>query len=191
MAWIKINVDFANDYGVVVKNPDAGYNIVMTVQSTEAVSFRINTDSNYESLITASDVIHVGWWYHLAGVYNGTDMIIYINGESNASVPQWGNIESSTAPVLVGRRRIGDDRFFEGVIDEVKIYNRSLSAAEVMEQYSGTTSEEYHKADTNNDNQIDMPELMAFIARWKANATDVSKPEVEEARGIWFCGGGC
>jgi len=47
-----------------------------------------------------------------------------------------------------------------------------------------------HKADTNSDNLIDMPELMAFIARWKANATEVSKPEVEEARAIWFGGGG-
>ena len=47
----------------------------------------------------------------------------------------------------------------------------------------------HHKADTNNDNSIDMPELMAFIARWKANATDVSKAEVEDARGIWFGGG--
>jgi len=35
-----------------------------------------------------------------------------------------------------------------------------------------------------------MPELMAFIARWKTNATDVSKAEVEEARNIWFSGGG-
>ena len=49
----------------------------------------------------------------------------------------------------------------------------------------------YHKADTNNDNIINMPELMAFISRWKANATVVSKAEVEEARGIWFGGGGC
>ena len=35
-----------------------------------------------------------------------------------------------------------------------------------------------------------MPELMAFIARWKADARDVSKAEVEEARSIWFGGGG-
>ena len=49
----------------------------------------------------------------------------------------------------------------------------------------------YHKADTNNDNQIDMPELMAFISRWKANSIDVSKAEVEDARNIWFGGGGC
>ncbi len=47
-----------------------------------------------------------------------------------------------------------------------------------------------HKADANNDNLIDMLERMAFIARWKADANDVSKAEVEEARGIWFGRGG-
>jgi len=35
-----------------------------------------------------------------------------------------------------------------------------------------------------------MPELMSFIARWKADSNDVNKTEVEEARNIWFGGGG-
>ena len=47
-----------------------------------------------------------------------------------------------------------------------------------------------HEADTDNDGVIDMPELMAIIARWKANSTDISKAEVEEARGVWYGGGG-
>ncbi|RLJ01151.1 MAG: hypothetical protein DRP06_00180 [Candidatus Aenigmatarchaeota archaeon] len=46
-----------------------------------------------------------------------------------------------------------------------------------------------HKADTNHDNLIDMPELMSFIARWKADSNEVNKSEVEEARNIWFSGG--
>ncbi|RLJ00663.1 MAG: hypothetical protein DRP06_01595 [Candidatus Aenigmatarchaeota archaeon] len=46
-----------------------------------------------------------------------------------------------------------------------------------------------HKADTNSDGLIDMPELMSFIARWKADSNDVNKTEVEEARNIWFGGG--
>ncbi|MEA1924241.1 MAG: hypothetical protein U9M95_00070 [Candidatus Altiarchaeota archaeon] len=45
-----------------------------------------------------------------------------------------------------------------------------------------------HKADLNDDGLINMPELMVFIARWKA-CDGVSKEEVEEARGIWFSGG--
>jgi len=54
--------------------------------------------------------------------------------------------------------------------------------------YPITLSEGGHKADLNDDGSISMPELIAFIARWKAN-DDVTKAEVEEARGIWFSGG--
>ena len=61
---------------------------------------------------------------------------------------------------------------------------------------NGTASEGYpvtfggggHNADLNDDGIINMPELMAFIARWKAG-DGVSKTEVEEARDIWFTGG--
>ncbi|MEA1924432.1 MAG: hypothetical protein U9M95_01030 [Candidatus Altiarchaeota archaeon] len=46
-----------------------------------------------------------------------------------------------------------------------------------------------HKADINDDGVISMPELMLFISRWKAD-DGVSKAEVEQARDIWFTGGG-
>ncbi|MEA1924606.1 MAG: hypothetical protein U9M95_01925 [Candidatus Altiarchaeota archaeon] len=46
----------------------------------------------------------------------------------------------------------------------------------------------YHQADLNDDGVINMPELMVYIARWKAD-NGVSRKEVEEARGIWFSGG--
>ncbi|MEA1924242.1 MAG: fibronectin type III domain-containing protein, partial [Candidatus Altiarchaeota archaeon] len=45
-----------------------------------------------------------------------------------------------------------------------------------------------HKADINDDSVISMRELIAFIARWKAN-DGVSKAEVLAARDIWFTGG--
>jgi len=46
----------------------------------------------------------------------------------------------------------------------------------------------YHQADTNQDSVINMPELIAFIARWKTG-DGVTKQEVEGARNIWFSGG--
>ncbi|MEA1924607.1 MAG: choice-of-anchor Q domain-containing protein, partial [Candidatus Altiarchaeota archaeon] len=46
-----------------------------------------------------------------------------------------------------------------------------------------------HKADINDDGVINMHELIAFIARWKA-CDGVTRAEVEEARDIWFAGGG-
>ncbi|MEA1924238.1 MAG: hypothetical protein U9M95_00055 [Candidatus Altiarchaeota archaeon] len=56
------------------------------------------------------------------------------------------------------------------------------------DDFNITFSVDGHKADINDDRVIDMPELMLFIARWKAN-DGVTKAEVEEVKDIWFGGG--
>jgi len=65
------------------------------------------------------------------------------------------------------------------VVDE----NRTVS-----EGYPITVSVDGHKADLNDDGLINIPELMAFIDRWKAS-DGVTKTEVLDARDIWFSGG--
>ncbi|MEA1925078.1 MAG: hypothetical protein U9M95_04340 [Candidatus Altiarchaeota archaeon] len=56
------------------------------------------------------------------------------------------------------------------------------------DDFNITFSVDGHKADINSDGIINTPELMLFIARWKAG-DGVTKTEVEEARGVWFSGG--
>ncbi|MEA1924542.1 MAG: DUF4091 domain-containing protein [Candidatus Altiarchaeota archaeon] len=56
------------------------------------------------------------------------------------------------------------------------------------ENIAGLISLGEHQADLNSDGIINMPELIAFISRWKAG-DGITKSEVEEARGIWFSGG--
>ncbi|MEA1925079.1 MAG: hypothetical protein U9M95_04345 [Candidatus Altiarchaeota archaeon] len=58
----------------------------------------------------------------------------------------------------------------------------------VSEGYPVTFSVERHRADLNDDGVINMPELMIFIARWKAG-DGITRSEVLEARDIWFSGG--
>ena len=77
-------------------------------------------------------------WYHITGVYNGTTNI-YINGIYEAIAV------TSLAPIVNTQNvHIGggytDTRFFNGSIDEVRIYNRALSASEVAGLYNGTKS---------------------------------------------------
>ncbi|MEA1924240.1 MAG: hypothetical protein U9M95_00065 [Candidatus Altiarchaeota archaeon] len=56
------------------------------------------------------------------------------------------------------------------------------------EDFNISFSVDGHKADLNDDGVINMPELISFIARWKA-CDGVTKQEVEEVRDIWFGGG--
>jgi len=65
----------------------------------------------------------VGTWVHLAGVYDGTNWILYRNGEQLAS------LTDSTGAVVVGgdwalgARGDGSERFFDGMIDDARVYN--------------------------------------------------------------------
>jgi hypothetical protein len=74
----------------------------------------------------------VNSWSHLALTYNGTVARLYVDG---AQVSQ-ANISGGPIQTSTGALRIGGNapwgEYFHGLIDEVRIYNRALSAAEIQ-----------------------------------------------------------
>ena len=70
-------------------------------------------------------------WTHLATTYDGAFQRIYINGALAASRAQSGSIAVSNGALRVGGNTSWADEFFEGAIDEVRVYNRALTDAEI------------------------------------------------------------
>jgi hypothetical protein len=70
-------------------------------------------------------------WTHLATTYDGAVQRIYVDGILAASGAQTGSIAVSSGPLRIGGNSSWPDEFFAGVLDEVRIYNRALSAAEI------------------------------------------------------------
>ena len=71
-----------------------------------------------------------GQWAHLAVTYNGAQIVLYVNGVAISTKAQTGNIVASNNPLQIG----GDydfGQYFNGIIDEVRVYNRALTAAEI------------------------------------------------------------
>ncbi len=68
-------------------------------------------------------------WAHIACSHDGETLLCYLNGEETDSTPM-GAITGSPTPVLIGQDGWGSN--WLGAIDEVMIYNRSLSAGEVQ-----------------------------------------------------------
>ena len=66
-------------------------------------------------------------WAHLAATYDGVTMRLYVNGVQVASRAQTGAIATSTNPLQIGGDSIYG-QYFAGLIDEVRVYNRALSA---------------------------------------------------------------
>ncbi|MAU34058.1 hypothetical protein CMN23_02935 [Candidatus Saccharibacteria bacterium] len=90
------------------------------------------TDSN----VTTSEIIPLNQWTHLVGVYDGSTRTIYRNGEvlvSNAKTGPISNYAGLTCQI--GSVKDVSDRYFRGSIDDVRIFDRALPAAEIQALY--------------------------------------------------------
>ncbi|MEK7786755.1 MAG: Ig-like domain-containing protein, partial [Chloroflexota bacterium] len=79
----------------------------------------------------AGDIVP-GAWYHFAGVYDGTNATIYVNGVAKGTVVNAGTLATTDPnPVWFGRNSGGTDSF-AGMLDEVRIWNVARTAAELQ-----------------------------------------------------------
>jgi hypothetical protein len=133
-AWVKPNQD-TGTFTIISNEDSAGTTgTIMRVQTAGQIRCTIsNTASTFGSSIVS------GKWSHVACVYDGANIITYIDGVSVGSASLTGSItyaNSNTEPWRIGRR--GSDAFplhYDGSIDEVRIYNRALTASEMKQLY--------------------------------------------------------
>jgi hypothetical protein len=99
-----------------------------------------NTDGNRPSgnVFAAGDhelrgtsALPLNTWTHLAATYNGSTLILFVNGSQVASTPVTGTIVGGTGPLKMGGNAIWGE-WFNGLIDEVRVYDRARTAAEIQ-----------------------------------------------------------
>ena len=75
-------------------------------------------------------------WYFVVATFDGKLACIYVDGKlaASAKTPSAG-IASNNSGITIGDNQEGGSRFLNGVIDEVKIYDRALTAAEVATHF--------------------------------------------------------
>lgn len=89
----------------------------------------INTGADVNLYGTAQ--VPLNTWTHLAATYNGATLRLYVNGTQAATRALTGLIPTSISPLRIGGNAIWGE-YFAGRIDEVRIYNRELTAAEIQ-----------------------------------------------------------
>jgi len=135
--WFKADDFGVSDARLISKATDvaeqAHYFMLSTFNNT--LRFRLKTaDGNTATLIAGSGSLKTQTWYHAAAVYNGSSMKIYLNGQEIGSISKSGSLATSNnTPVWIGNNPLFADRAFDGNIDEVRIYNRALSASEIQD----------------------------------------------------------
>ena len=111
---------------VIFKPLDAADDVDYVLQG---VSKNVETPSTAVSSsptnLFGSPVLPLNTWSHLAATYDGANLKLYVNGVQAASAAQTGAIGASSQPLSIGTNWVG-------MIDEMRIYNRALSASEIL-----------------------------------------------------------
>ena len=130
--------------------------------------FLVITDGTSGTQVQVTgDAIIDSIWYHIVATYDGQFLKLYQNGSLIDSINYSDGIFQSDEPVYIGVYN-GTDYFFNGIIDDIRIYNRPLSFGEVYSLYTeGPPFNPINLNATPGNHQI--------VLTWSANSeTDMS-----------------
>lgn len=130
-AWVlpeEIKTQFIMVKGTNVNGPNAAPYSLST-SGTEDYIFSTRPDGQ---LVQARDGSYTtGEWILMTGVKEGSSMKLYINGVFLAEEIAEGELVDNTSSLIIGTRLQLPSSTFKGAIDDIRIYNRALSAVEV------------------------------------------------------------
>lgn len=141
-AWAKSSSPTWNTYGWIVsgdRSSDANGYIIHPNAGEKSVEFFVSVGGIwYSTIYTPADIMK---WHHYAMTFDGTMLKAFVDGVQADSVQVAGEISYAPVPSEV---RFGSDdccggRYGYGFIDEVRIWERALSASEVKQVYDTTT----------------------------------------------------
>ena len=129
--WIKWNIDpLTGDLwtAIINKGNDNQYRLQHN-QTNTLFEFAIRNPNNRFVYSTTSPV--QGQWYFVVGTYDGTDLKIYVNGEHENTLNTIGGPINIRPEDFRIASRSSNDRYFNGIIDEVTIYDIALNEEEI------------------------------------------------------------
>jgi nicotinamidase-related amidase len=96
------------------------------------------TSDGYASGYAAVDspeALTTGQWHLIAGVYDGTNLMVYLDGQLEASLAYSAGIYPGTDPLYIGWNWWGT---WNGALDEVRVFNVALTPSEMLEEFQST-----------------------------------------------------
>ncbi|MHC4228250.1 MAG: LamG domain-containing protein [Planctomycetota bacterium] len=131
--WIKVDV-FDKTWQAIITTSDSSWRVH---RSSSSNNIAWGSSGLSPTDLTGTTDVSTGEWFHVAAVYNGAQKLLYINGNLDASSDSTGNISVSSMPVYIGENSGATGRFWDGLIDDVRIYKRALAETELLGVMSG------------------------------------------------------
>ena len=158
-AWVKIDtIPSTHPYAVTMitetGNLDTTYDKGIKITTAGKATFYVYDGSIKE--VVGKTTLATGTWYHLVGLYNGTNIKIYVNGvdDESASVTATKTYNFTTPQLVISLANVINS-YVDGIIDEVRISNTARSAAWIKASYySGNNSLVSYGSEEGIDNAV-------------------------------------
>ncbi len=138
--WLNARIiQDAHAIGIMTAGSQTGYELFVRGASSGFWAFGVGTSvggwtETYYDVSTNGAALNQ--WVYLAGTYDGSNIKLYINGALAGSAPKTGNLNPSSTDFRIGRS-VGYAAYFNGLIDEVKIYNKAVGEVNIQPSSSG------------------------------------------------------
>jgi tetratricopeptide (TPR) repeat protein len=135
--WIQ-TPGFTQEHQTLVAKGDSSWRL-QRLDSTNRLAFHcdgLTTTSNYyaKDCVEGKTKVDDGQWHHVAAVYDGASLQLYLDGVLDNAEVATGTIAANEQPVFIGSNGAPEfPKEWNGLIDEVRIYSRALSAVEIAD----------------------------------------------------------
>jgi hypothetical protein len=123
-----------NGWGtVVMKEQTGGFAYSLYANADADLPSTAVAVGGYYGDLTVEPQVPANTWTHLAATYDGSTQKLYVNGVLAGSRQQTGAITLSSGALRIGGNAVWGNEYFTGYIDEVRVYNRALTQAEIAQ----------------------------------------------------------
>jgi hypothetical protein len=128
--WVNANDILNSEHNCWLGKGDNAYAIKH--QTGNYLEFFIY-DGEWHSTNYTTDIESLnGDWHHMAGTYDGSELKFYLDGELAANLVYSSTIGTATHNVTLGENSQATGRYFDGMLDDARIYNEALSADDIV-----------------------------------------------------------
>ena len=141
-AWIKFDVLANNWPAIIAKGDDTeswrlarsgtpGTGNTIEFCASGVILYYDYGELNPYGNVTGSVAVDDGLWHHVAGVYDGSKICLYVDGIVDTCLDASGPFNSSTYNVWIGSNPVSEQGW-EGEIDDVRVYNAALTPGNIV-----------------------------------------------------------
>ncbi|RJP73796.1 MAG: glycosyl hydrolase family protein [Ignavibacteriales bacterium] len=131
-AWFKATDTLQTWAKIIGKHYDASDGSFYLVWEYSHIRFSAITNNQYGGIISGN--LFDGHWHNAVGIYDGSQMSLYIDGILINSAANSGSIKETNDALTIGRSESWN-LYYHGSIDDIRIYSRALAASEIQQLY--------------------------------------------------------